>query len=66
MVKNCIKKQILALKNPIFDTDKCGIYTDDGLAIIKEKGRRRSAERFIKPKLSKIFSEEDLKITIDR
>ena len=63
--KNCIKKQILSLNNPIFDTDKCGIYRDDGLAIVKEKGSRRSAERVINLKLSKIFSEEDLKITID-
>ena len=37
----------------------------DGLAIIKEKGSRRSAERHIKPILTKVFCEEDLTITIE-
>jgi hypothetical protein len=31
-------------KTPIFEKGNCGIYRDDGLAIIKEKGSRRIAE----------------------
>ena len=50
---------------PIFEKEKCGIYRDDGLAIIKEKGSRRVAENGIKKKLEKLFESEDLKITVD-
>jgi len=52
-------------KNPIFEKEKCGIYRDDGLAIVKIKGSRRIAENDINPKLREIFKSENLKITID-
>ena len=35
-------------KTPIFEKENCGIYRDDSLAIIKEKGSRRIAEIEIK------------------
>jgi hypothetical protein len=52
-------------KNPIFEKKKCGIYRDDGLAIIKINGSLRIAENDINPKLREIFRSENLKITID-
>ena len=52
-------------KNPIFEKENCGIYRDDGIAIIKIKGSRRIAENDINPKLRKIFKSENLNITID-
>ena len=52
-------------KTLIFEKENCGIYRDDGLAIIKERGSRRIAEIVIKKKLNEIFDSEDLKITID-
>ena len=52
-------------KNPIFEKADCGIYRDDGLAIIKLKEGGRTMERTIKPNLNKIFNSEDLKITIE-
>ena len=42
-------------ETPIFEKENCGIYRDDGLAIIKEKGSRRIAEKDFKKKLDKIF-----------
>ena len=49
----------------MFEKEKCGIYRDDGLAIIKIKGSRRIAQNEIKPDLRKIFDSEKLKIEID-
>ena len=42
-------------KDPIFEKENCGIYRDDGLAIIKIKGSRRIAENDINKKLREIF-----------
>jgi hypothetical protein len=44
-------------KNPIFEKADCGIYRDDGLAIIKIKEGGRTMERTIKPNLNKIFTD---------
>ena len=52
-------------KDPIFEKENCGIYRDDGLAIIKVKGSRRIAENDINKKLREIFESENLKIKID-
>ena len=52
-------------KDPIFEKENCGIYRDDGLAIIKVKGSRRIAENDINKKLRGIFESENLKIKID-
>ena len=49
----------------MFEKEKCGIYRDDGLAIIKIKGSRRIAQNEIDPKLRKIFKSEKLEIEIE-
>ena len=60
-----ILHKLTSEKNPIIEKDNCGIYRDDGLAIIKIKGSCRIAEKGIKPKLTKVFKSEDLKITME-
>ena len=52
-------------ETPIFEKENCGIYRDDGLAINKEKGSRRIAEKDLKKKLDPIFDSENLEIKIE-
>ena len=48
-------------KNPIFQKNQAGLYRDDGLAHIPDKGSTRDLNRRIK----KVFSEMELEITTD-
>ena len=42
-----------------------GLYRDDGLALIKLNRGGREMEKEIKPRLSAVFNNEGLKITIE-
>ena len=57
-----ILHKLTSEENPMFEKEKCGIYKDDGLAIIKMKGSRRIAQNEIDPELRKIFESKNLKI----
>lgn len=50
-------------KNPIFPIGNVGLYRDDGLAVVRTKGRAGGLLDKLRKKVEQAFIEEDLEIT---
>ena len=52
-------------KHAIFKKENLGLYRDDGLAVVKIRGRPGSILEYIRQKVVEIFKKEDLNITAE-
>ena len=53
-------------KNPIFPPGDVGLYRDDGLAVVRTRGRAGGLLDNVRKKLEKAFKEENLEITHEK